>query len=371
MVTDPLEQDIIEGMPPPEGPYTSFSRLSTFLECGFKYMLKYDLGIKGQPSVAMARGSAGHTVLELNARHKIETGEDMPTDVVLDKFSDQFDMEMNEVEEITENPYDVKDGTTKLLKHYMEKEAPLVTPLAVELEFRLPIVKEQEDHQDIPDIIGFIDKIQRRIETQRTELMDNKFPSRKPSQSQDRVQLSDQITMYDMAATAAGTPTDDIGFEIFIPPTKTIKSRVERFYRSPALMTPEARITRHARLRFKLRQVYAMIESRHYVPVDDPRVCGNCEVRRMCQFSLAPDDYNRGTFTGATFKNKEQLWTAMTNPRLSQQMSQPAKSQHPSSATAASSSTPSADKSPAMVDSPLTRRRQRTAAPRPQSPPKT
>lgn len=302
----------------PDVPHTSFSRLSEFLRCSFKYMLKYELGIKGQPNINMVRGKAGHTALELNARHKMATGEDMSTEQVLDNFNTHFDMEVADVDESERSGAPTtKDETVETLRYYMGKEAPLVQPLAIELEFLQPVPKTEEYHEEVPAILGYIDTINSRsgdyrvirgrtrlfeYRTPRTELIDRKFPSRKPSNALDKANMSDQLTMYDMALAAAGTPTQDIGFENYIPPTKTIPSRIERVYRLPALMTPDARATRHARLLFKLRQVYGMIRQGYYVPVDDPRVCSSCEVRNMCQFSLAKDDYTTGKFNSGSFR---------------------------------------------------------------------
>lgn len=349
MVTEAVDDAIIEEMAK-DTPHTSYSRLNDFDRCTFRYMLKYELGIRSPANVNMARGSAGHTTLEVNAKHKIKTGEDLSLEEIQDRFNKQFDVEMMNVEELEADPNITRDETQKILAEYMTKEAPLVKPLAVELKFEIPVEKESEDQEDVPPILGFIDVIQRRIDTNQSEMLDRKFPSQKPRNSQDKADISDQITVYDMALTAAGTPTDLIGFENYVPPTKTIKPRIERFYRSPSLMTPEARVTRHARLRYKLRSMYAIIRQGIFRPVDDPAVCNGCEVRRMCQYSLATDDYSTGNFTLKSFRKKETLWQQITNPLLS-------------TVTAASSSTPQETSSPATVESPLQRRRSRKPPP--------
>lgn len=320
-MTEKEQKVILESeMSIPDVEHTSFSRLNEFLRCSWKYMLKYELGIKGVPNIDMVRGKAGHTALELNARQKIKTGEDMSTQEVLDNFSTHFDIEVEDVDKAERGEAGTtKDQTAEVLRYYMEKEAPLVKPLAVELEFLAPLPAAEGD-EPVPPILGYIDTINERsgdyrlirgrkrlftYRTPRSELIDRKFPSRKPSNAEMKAELSDQLTMYDMVLTAAGTQTQDIGFENYIPPTKTIPSRIERVYRPPALMTPDRRATRHARLAFKLRQVYAMIRNGHYVPVDDPRVCAGCEVREMCQYSLVKDDYNRGTFSSKSFRKEK------------------------------------------------------------------
>lgn len=350
MVTEDVDDAMLEEMAKPDTPHTSYSRLNDFDRCSFKYMLKYEMGFKSPPNVNMARGSAGHTTLEINAKHKMKTGEDLPVDVVQDRFNTQFDNEMQSVEEVEVDPSTVKDETQKIIKKYIEEEAPLVKPLAVELEFLLPVEKGEEDQITIPPIMGFIDVIQERIETGQSEMLDRKFPTQKPRNSQDKADISDQITVYDMALTVAETPTDLIGYENYIPPTKTIGARIERFYRTPSFMLPEARAARHARLRYKLRTMYDMIQQKIFRPVDDPAVCNGCEVRRMCQYSLATEDYNEGSFTVKSFRRKEALW---------QQISNPLKSAITSTSSPDTKTTPN----PTPVASPLERRRSRKPPP--------
>ena len=298
-----------------DAPHTSFSRLDQYLRCSFKYMFKYELNLKGAPNLNMARGSAGHTALELNARHKIETGEDQPVAQILDNFSAEFDKEMAEVGDEGllpgDDPGKTKDETIEVLRYYAIKEAPLVQPLSVELEFLAPFPQTEEHHEPIPPIKGFIDYIAKRTRqimpnarpVERIELMDRKFPQRKPSNSLEKAILSPQLTMYDMVLWTAGKRVDDIGFENYIPPTKTIGPRIEPIYRPPEWMTPEARETRHARLMFVLRRVYrAITRGDTYSPVDDPRVCAGCEFRKRCQASLAKDDYIADKLTSEMFQ---------------------------------------------------------------------
>lgn len=282
--------------------HTSFSRLDTYLRCGFKYMLKYELGIKGAQNLNMARGSAGHRALELNARHKIATGDDMPTEQILDLFNASFDAELQETELAPGDSPDYERSVThQILTVWRHKYAKLVTPLAVELEFLLPMPALSEDEPAIPPIMGFIDEVRSQILNpedrrkrgeRRTALIDRKFPGRKPSDGRDRATLSHQLTIYDTVLYRAGKIVDDIGFEFYIPPTKTIPARIEPAYRPLEMMTPEAREARHARTEFTLRRAYRNIRRGDtYIPVDDPRTCSQCELRKICQFSLAKDDY--------------------------------------------------------------------------------
>jgi CRISPR/Cas system-associated exonuclease Cas4 (RecB family) len=289
-------------------PHFSFSQLSMFLRCSMQYYFRYVLGLKERPGLNLARGSAGHEALELNAKSKILTKLDQPVEQILDNFSTAFDKELSVFEptdfEPGDNPGHEKDATTEILRYYRlstkNDGAGAIMPLAVELDFTVPLPATEAHHEELKPITGKIDIISKRRRIvvpngrpiERTEVLDHKFPSRKPSNAEQLAELSDQLTMYDLVLTRAGTPTADVGFEHFIPQTKTIGPRVEVSYRPLAAMTPERRTSRHERLLYKLRQAARQIRAGIFQPVDDPKTCSWCGYRKMCQYSLAKDDYD-------------------------------------------------------------------------------
>jgi CRISPR/Cas system-associated exonuclease Cas4 (RecB family) len=299
-------------------PHFSFSQLNMFLRCSMQYYFRYVLGLKERPNLNLARGSAGHEALELNAKHKMLEKIDQPVEQILDNFSTAFDHELKDFESGDlapgEDPGREKDATTEILRYYRLSKrgdgAEAITPKAVELDFTIPIPPTEEHHDEIKPITGKIDIIseRRRIvipngrPVLRTEVLDHKFPSRKPSNVEELALLSDQLTTYDLVLTRAGVPTTDLGFEHFIPPTKTIGPRVEVTYRPREAMTPERRASRHQRLLYKLRQAARDIRDGRWIPVDDPKTCSWCGYRKICQDSLAKDDYEamllRGRHTG-------------------------------------------------------------------------
>lgn len=293
--------------------HTSWSRLDTYLRCGFKYMLKYELGLRAPQTLNMARGTAGHRAMELNARHKMATGKDLPADAIIDHFNDSWDKELGETElSKTDDPAYEKNATHQIIQVWRSKYAKKVTPLAIELEFLLPMPALSENEPAIPPIMGFIDEVRKQLRDpdnarrrgyERTALVDRKFPGRKPSDGLERAILSHQLTIYDTVLYRAGKIVDDIGFEFYIPPTKTIAARIEAAYRPTEWMSKEARETRQARTEFALRRAYRNIRRGDtYIPVDDPRICGQCELRKLCQYSLAKDDYVAEKLTREQFK---------------------------------------------------------------------
>lgn len=284
-------------------PHFSFTQLQMLLRCGFQYMFRYKEGLKERPNLPMANGSAGHLSLQLNNLHKIETQEDQSLEQILDNYSAEFTKQLSEFEKSdlspADNPDATKDLTVQSLTIFRGKEAPKITPLSAEVEFLVPITKENDTDEPILPIKGFIDTIQKRERiilpnagpTPRIEVIDYKFPSRKPSDSAQRAMLSDQLTMYDMVLSKAGKPPDDVGFMNFIPPTKTIPARIEAAYRPIEMMRSKARESRHARLIYKLRTAARMIRENLFMPTDDPKVCAWCGYRDRCQNSLVKNDY--------------------------------------------------------------------------------
>lgn len=284
--------------------HTSFSQLNMYLRCSMQYYFRYVLGKKERPKLTMARGKAGHEAVELNAVHKMATKEDQTTEQILDNFSTAWDRELSEFTPKDFDPGEVpgkeKDNTAEALRLYRGKVAINETPEAVELEFLVPIPQSEEHQEAVKPVAGRIDIINRvkRVivpgakAVERTEVKDRKFPSRLPSNQQNTADMSDQLSLYDLVMTAAGKPTNDLGFQHFVPPTKTIGPRIIDVYRSPQLMLPKPRAARHERIIYKLRTAARGIRKGIFLPQDDPRVCNNCGFRDICQFSLAKKDYD-------------------------------------------------------------------------------
>jgi hypothetical protein len=113
----------------------SGSSLNTFLRCGRQWELAYVQRLKRPPSLKMARGTAGHSAAEIDMRHKLETGEDLPLDAVLDAYRDAF---VEETADSPENP-DKKETKPLFLETglkgitvWREKVAPTIDPEYVE-----------------------------------------------------------------------------------------------------------------------------------------------------------------------------------------------------------------------------------------------
>jgi hypothetical protein len=280
--------------------------------CSLQYYYRYVEGWKERPSLNLARGSAGHAAVEHNLKSKMKNGEDVPLDVMLDVFAQEYDRELDGFEDSDlmpgENIGKTKDETVQTLTEYRVKEAPLMVPKLVEAEFNLVIPNPEDDHPVRP-IIGRIDLIGDRDPTRATEfginldlldpvnqtkfsaIIDHKFVTRL-SKGQADIDLSDQLTLYDMVMARSGLPTDRLGFELFVPPLKTMKARIVQLFRDPSMMTPEIRQARRDRLTYKIQTIERAIAYGIFVPTDDPKVCGWCGYRDRCQKSLVKDDFD-------------------------------------------------------------------------------
>ena len=281
----------------------SFSQLSMYLRCSMQYYFRYVLGLKEPPKLDLARGRAGHTALEGNARHKIATQADQSVEELLDHFTTSFDSEVAEIDkadfDADDNPGKEKDNTVETLRLWRLRDAPKITPHAVELEFLIPLPPTEEHHDEVKPINGKIDRIDTRpvVMTPRgrpvlkTTVTDDKFPSRRPSNALEMALMSDQLTLYDLVMTRAGKPPDILALEHFIPPTKTLPARVELSARDPLQMKKRPREARHERLLYKLRTVARGIRAGIFIPTDDPKDCSWCGYRTRCQASLVKSDY--------------------------------------------------------------------------------
>lgn len=281
----------------------SFSQLSMYLRCSMQYYFRYVLGLKQRPKLDLARGRAGHTALETNARFKIINKADQSVEEILDTFSTDFDKEIAKIEAADfdpgQDPSVTKDNTVETLRIWRHREAPNIEPIAVELEFLIPLDATEEHHDEIKPVNGKIDIISRRPiivmprarPVIKTTIIDEKFPGRKPSNAPELALMSDQLTLYDMVLSRAGKPVDAIGLEHFIPPTKTLPAHIETSWRDPAAMKAGPRAARHERLLYKLRTVARAIKAGIFIPTDDPKDCGWCGYRQMCQYSLVKSDY--------------------------------------------------------------------------------
>jgi len=184
--------------------------LNMLSRCGIQFEFLQTLGPRA-PRSAMIVGSGTHDSVEANLRHKIEAGELLSEDVVLDTARDAIMARVDRdgltlsTDEATVGMRqvigDMKDEAVSLARLHHREAAPKIEPVNVERLWELDITGTQHK------LAGRID-----IETA-TGIRDTK--TTKIAGSQDKADTSDQLTMYGMAKTVLdGGNIGDLTFSL-------------------------------------------------------------------------------------------------------------------------------------------------------------
>ena len=160
----------------------SYTYLHT-LACSYQVFLRYEGKLKGPITSHLALGNAAHLALEMLHLNKLSRQEMMQ--IYLDEY-ERITQEDNFFATYPQIKKGQGEGVNMLTKYYDQMEAGYIssTPLAVEKEFRLPIL-------DI-EIVGKIDKVEESSEG--LIVTDYKSGSTKPAEWLLRRNL--QFTAY-------------------------------------------------------------------------------------------------------------------------------------------------------------------------------
>ena len=112
----------------------SKSSVSTYLRCGQQWYYAYVMKIRRPPKVKQAIGLAAHAAIELNMGQKVASKIDVPEDVVLDVFADEWDAMAPDIElddDITDKKV-AKDNGIRVVRKYHTDVAPGIQPAWVE-----------------------------------------------------------------------------------------------------------------------------------------------------------------------------------------------------------------------------------------------
>lgn len=190
------------------------SQLRTLYRCGEQYRRRYVEGEKIPPSVAAITGTATHASVELNLRHKIETGGLLEPDVVRDAARDKLVSAWDagvllDADESAKGEGIVKaaalDTAVALAGCHHESLAPIIQPVNVERYFEV-------DLAGYCTLVGIID-----VE-EKTRVRDTKTAGKAPSQAD--ADTSEQLTVYSLARRIEGTLPGDVCLDALVKTAK-------------------------------------------------------------------------------------------------------------------------------------------------------
>ncbi len=245
--------------------YISISQIQSYLRCPAQYCLRYVKGITMPPTRALTVGKVVHSAIEQNYKQKMQSGLDLPLDVVKDLAATEFDRQALFTDWGEDDPGKAKDEAIALATLYHQEVAPTIMPVAVEL--RVEVEFENVDY----NLLGFIDLID-----QDGYIRDTKTASRTPSE--DEADKSLQLTTYYLAYQI-NFGRDPAGVKLdYLVSTKTPKY----VQLQPKRKRTQADVDRLLRL---IGQVAAAISAGHFYPNPTSFLYSekNCQYWHHCQ----------------------------------------------------------------------------------------
>jgi hypothetical protein len=117
----------------------SGSSINTYLRCARQWEYGYVQRIKRPPRLKMVLGTAGHTAVEQDLIHKMETGEDLPREQVQETFRDEFVELAKETDDDTDDVGKLTDSGIKTVGVWHDVVAPKTFPMMIEqhLQYKL------------------------------------------------------------------------------------------------------------------------------------------------------------------------------------------------------------------------------------------
>lgn len=202
---------------------------NTFLRCGEQFRRRYIEGEITPPGIAARTGSGTHKAAEINHIQKLESGFDLPLDVIQDAARDEYVrlvrdrgvfIPRQDVPAKNKLLAEGLDRTVRLAKLYAEKVAPEVKPKAVEVT-----LYHEVPGLDIP-LRGQLDLLD-----ENNIYRDLKTSGKAGSQSTADNSL--QLTFYWGLARANDFPVDRLALDFLVDTGEKSYHRQFSTYRMP------------------------------------------------------------------------------------------------------------------------------------------
>lgn len=132
------------------------SQLNTAEMCGHRYKLRYIDGIKVMPNFAVIIGGTVAKTSETDYRNKMEQGELLPGDDIMDLARDTMKRKIEAEEDIQRDDGETDgqaiDRAVTLASHHHHALAPMIEPVSVERQVEIAV-------PGLPNILGYVDVI--------------------------------------------------------------------------------------------------------------------------------------------------------------------------------------------------------------------
>lgn len=145
----------------------SASSVATYLRCPKQWEFAYIYKERRPPTIKQGLGIASHEAYDADMTAKLATGENLPTNVVLDVFSTGYDAMWTEgfsqIKDEDEDPGEAKDQQIKVVRKYRKDLAPLIDPIMVEQDFMIEVDGQlYSGTLDLASVDRTIDKVKVR-----------------------------------------------------------------------------------------------------------------------------------------------------------------------------------------------------------------
>lgn len=243
--------------------YLSVSQIRTYLRCPAQYEFRYVRGFKSPVTSSFLLGSSFHSAIETANRAKMENGEILSTDDVLDAYSQAWErrLEQEEIEwEEGEDQGKTKDRGAEMTAAYYEEYGRNLKPAMVETHFIGEIEGVPfQGYIDLAEVDGSI----------------RDFKTAKRTPQEDEVEKSIQLVAYALAyRELTGEKEAKVGLDY----TVSLKSGIKVVRLETEI--DDQRIQRFKRL---VKGVADSIKAGIFYPNEEGFGCSFCPYRDICK----------------------------------------------------------------------------------------
>jgi len=242
--------------------HISVSQIKMYLRCPLQYKYRYIDGLIIQPTSSLTLGKSIHSALESNYSQKIESKQDLPSEKMLDLFSERWDKEAQEtIFEEDEKAGTIKDEGVKMVTVYHDQISPTIQPKLVEHGFNLNFENVSYTLKGIIDLVDMDGTI-----------IDHKTAKR--SMVPEDVESNIQLTCYALAYRSVfGAEEKELRFDVMV------KTKVPKLQQISTKRTQDD-INRFLKL---MGYVSKAIQSGIFYPCEDRQTCSWCGYRGLCK----------------------------------------------------------------------------------------